>query len=101
MIAQHTKTTSNNASHKIKRNGLPSLPPNSMDSSSSRLQREQRTQDDIKKQIALLRAQLKPPTAKSTSRPPVQSKRKKREPTLLAPATPSPSAQYSLMLILN
>lgn len=64
-----------------------------MDSSSSRLEEEQRKQVEIRKQIALLQAQLVDiPSQGSIALPPLSSpKRKHPEVTCLAPATPSPS----------
>lgn len=70
-----------------------------MDSSSHRLEEEKRKNADLRRQIALLQAQL-PEDPETT---PVVSdskspKRKKPEPRLLAPATPSPSRLITLTL---
>jgi minichromosome maintenance protein 10 len=67
-----------------------------MDSSSSRQEEEQGRQAEIRKQIALLQAQLVDNYSQGTSPlPPLSSpKRKQRDETCLAPATPSPSEPY-------
>lgn len=63
-----------------------------MDSSSSRLEVERRKQAEIRKQIALLEAQLVDiPGQDINTYPPASPKRKQSEEALLAPATPSPS----------
>ena len=62
-----------------------------MNSSSSRYAEKKQTQDEIKKQIALLQAALEPEHEPQTR--PKSPKRKAIEAVTLAPATPSPS-QY-------
>lgn len=67
-----------------------------MESSSSRLEQEQRRQDALRKQIARLQSQLKEipgdPLVITESRLPLASpKRKPSESSLLVPPTPSPS----------
>ena len=63
-----------------------------MISSSSRAAEEQKKQAEIRKQIALLQAQLKDsPDDGSGNVSQSSSKRKQASDTLLAPATPSPS----------
>ncbi|EPQ55896.1 hypothetical protein GLOTRDRAFT_40728 [Gloeophyllum trabeum ATCC 11539] len=61
-----------------------------MESLSSKKTEEQRRQEEIKKQIAHLQAQLKDPTAIPTDITPSSPKRKTPDSSLLVPATPSP-----------
>jgi hypothetical protein len=65
-----------------------------MDSSSSRLEEAQRKQAEIRKQIALLQAQLDVPDQGNSALSPMalaSPKRKQSAETYLIPATPSPS----------
>jgi len=69
-----------------------------MESSSSRLEQEKRKQAEIRKQIALLQAQLvDTPDINVGFHTPSSPKRKQPEPTLLAPPTPSPSKNATLL----
>jgi len=65
---------------------------NTMNSSTSRYAEKKQTQEEIKRQIALLQARLEP-EPESQARPlvPKSPKRKSIESVTLAPATPSPS----------
>ena len=60
-----------------------------MDSSTNRKQTEEQKQAELRRQIAALQAQLKDDPTLDVSVTP--KKRKQKEHSLLAPATPSPS----------
>ena len=71
----------------------------SMNSSSSRCAEKKQTQEEIKRQIALLQARLEPEHEPQTRASiPKSPKRKAVEAVTLAPATPSPS-QYNLTYV--
>lgn len=68
-----------------------------MESSSGRLEEERRKQEELKKQIAFLQAQLvELPDDAPAAKAPTSPKRKNPEPILLAPATPSPKKKRKL-----
>jgi hypothetical protein len=79
--------------HRRRVSALFCLRPTNMDSSSSRQQEEQRKQAEIRKQIAVLQAQLADIPNIATPAP-LSPKRKQGEETCLAPATPSPSEPH-------
>jgi hypothetical protein len=58
---------------------------------------EQRKEAEIRRQIALLQSKL--PSAKNAPPPPPQSPKRKRAPGVLAPATPSPSIYFNIVLM--
>ncbi|KAG2005697.1 hypothetical protein CC2G_002081 [Coprinopsis cinerea AmutBmut pab1-1] len=62
-----------------------------MDSSSRRIQQEQQRKEELQRQIEKLQAELSSlPEGEIVAAPKSSPKRKKSEPTILAPATPSP-----------
>lgn len=65
-----------------------------MDSATSKLAQEARKQEEIKRQIALLQAQLV--ELPDSSDLPPRKKQKTEEPTVFEPSTPSPRACYLL-----
>lgn len=62
-----------------------------MDSSSSRSEEEKRRQAEIRKQIALLQAQLVDIPGEHNTPSSSSPKQRRPDETLIAPATPSPS----------
>ncbi|KAF9529132.1 hypothetical protein CPB83DRAFT_812965 [Crepidotus variabilis] len=66
-----------------------------MNSSTSRTNEQKQTQDEIKRQIALLQAQLKP-ERESDLLPPKGSPKRKASVVTLAPATPSPKKKRKI-----
>lgn len=68
-----------------------------MDSATSKLEQEARKQEGIKRQIALLQAQLV--ELPDSSDLPPRKKQKTEEPTVFEPSTPSPRAYYLLHLL--